>query len=117
MGTKSSTRLKQNSDFFRDDYIIKSGGRFLDNAHESEAANYGKVQLWDANLPFGGHQGNQQWSFFRVANNAFVVKSNSVFGHVLSAVEGDTSRDGGRVVHAAPVPNSSLQVWIAERVR
>lgn len=95
-------------------YVIKAGGRFLDNAHESEFTSGGKVQLWDANLG-GWHQGNQQWTFIKVGTqtNAFVIRSNSVKGEVLSGVATDTTR----VVHTPVSNNNPLQVWVAEWVR
>lgn len=119
LAPKSPGAVEQQWEVKRDGlvgYTIKASGRFMDNAHESEATDNGKVQLWEANMPFGGHQGNQQWSFIKVGTNAYVIRSNSVFGHVLSAVSGETS-NGGVVGHAPTVPNSPLQVWIAERVR
>ena len=95
-------------------YTISSGGRFLDVAAEELFDNGGKVQMWDANLPFDGHAPNQHWLFYKVGKDRYLL-INLGSGKALDAVNKDTNKNGGRVQQWRPVSDDQSQVWILER--
>lgn len=90
------------------DYLELDGNELLDN--------YGQVQMWEANLPFGGHQANQLWHFYAVPNRPglFVIR-NVANGKVMAGKAACAKQNGCRVFTRSATDNSPYQVWILER--
>jgi hypothetical protein len=78
--------------------------------------NYGQVQMWEANLPFGGHNANQLWHFYAVPNRPglFVVR-NVASGKVMTGKAKCVDENGCKVFQKDAQHNSPFQVWILER--
>jgi hypothetical protein len=77
----------------------------------------GQIQMWEANLPFGGHGPNQLWHFYAVPNRPglFVVR-NVATGKVMDAINGCVHENGCRVKQRTASNNDPTQVWILEKV-
>jgi hypothetical protein len=77
----------------------------------------GRIQMWEANLPFGGHNANQLWHFYQVPNRAglFVVR-NAATGKVMDAVNNCVGQNGCTVRQKPARNNDPTQVWVFQRV-
>jgi hypothetical protein len=77
--------------------------------------NYGQIQMWEANLPFGGHNANQLWHFYAVPNRHewFVVR-NVASGKVMTGKARCADENGCQVFQKDAQHNSPYQVWILE---
>jgi len=95
-------------------YTMSSGGRFLDLAAEDLFDNGGKLQMWNANLPFSGHMPNQHWLFYKIKGDKYAIL-NLASGKALDARDGQLGKNGGGVVQWSPISNDQSQVWILEQ--
>jgi hypothetical protein len=72
--------------------------------------------MWEANLPFGGHNANQLWHFYRVPNQRrelFVVR-NVATGKVMTGKANCVNENGCKVFQKDAQHNSPYQVWFLE---
>jgi hypothetical protein len=76
----------------------------------------GRIQMWEANLPFGGHNANQLWHFYQVPKRPglFVIR-NVATGKVMDAVKGCVKQNGCAVRQQSAKNNDPTQVWILQR--
>jgi len=90
------------------DFLEVDGNELLDN--------YGQVQMWEANLPFGGHNANQLWHFYAVPNRPglFVIRSVAN-GKVMAGKAACAKQNGCKVFTRSATNNSPYQVWILQR--
>lgn len=89
------------------DFLEVDGNELLDN--------YGQVQMWEANLPFGGHNANQLWHFYAVPNRPglFVIR-NVANGKVMAGKAACAKQNGCKVFTRSATNNSPYQVWILQ---
>jgi hypothetical protein len=74
--------------------------------------------MWEANLPFGGHNGNQLWHFYKVPKrpNLYVIR-NAATGKVMDAKNNCVKKNGCAVQQKNGKNNDPTQVWILEKVK
>lgn len=103
-------------------YSIRNGSGdnpdFLEVDANELLKNHGRVQMWEANLPLGGHNGNQLWHFYPIPNKAghYLIR-NVVSGKVLGAKKDCVNQNGCNVRQANVVNNDASQVWILSRIQ
>jgi len=90
------------------DFLEVAAGDILDN--------YGRIQMWEANLPFGGHSPNQLWHFYPIPNHPdhFLIR-NVASGKVLSGKAACATQNGCKVFQRSAVNNSPYSVWILKK--
>lgn len=103
-------------------YSIRNGSGdnldFLEVDASDILDNYGEIQMWEANLPFGGHNANQLWHFYAVPNRPglFVVR-NVASGKVLTGKARCANENGCKVFQKDGQNNSPYQVWVIEKAQ
>lgn len=92
------------------DFLEVDGNGLLDDG--------GRTQMWEANLPFGGHNGNQLWHFYAVPNRSghFIVR-NVATGKVMEAKNDCVNQNGCAVRQRNGRNNDPTQVWILSPVK
>jgi pimeloyl-ACP methyl ester carboxylesterase len=101
-------------------YSLRNGNAnkadFLEVAAGDIMDNYGRVQMWEANLPFGGHSPNQLWHFYPIPNHSdhFLIR-NVASGKVLSGKAACATQNGCTVFQRNAVNNSLYSVWILKK--
>ncbi|MGH7307636.1 MAG: RICIN domain-containing protein [Candidatus Rokuibacteriota bacterium] len=90
------------------DFLEVDGNDLLDDP--------GRIQMWEANLPFGGHNANQLWHFYQVPNRAglFVIR-NVATSKVMDAVNNCVNQNGCEIRQRSARNNDPTQVWILQR--
>jgi hypothetical protein len=102
-------------------YSLRNGsgaGSFVEVDGKELLKNGGRIQMWEANLPFGGHNGNQLWHFYKVPKrpNLYVIR-NAATGKVMDAKNNCVKKNGCAVQQKNGKNNDPTQVWILEKVK
>ena len=118
--SRSNNRLKIKKEI--GGYSLRNGSGdnldFLEVDGNELFKQYGDIQMWEANLPLGGHNANQLWHFYAVPNRPglFVIR-NVASGRVLTGKSACVNQNGCKVFQKTAQDNSSAQVWILEKVQ
>jgi hypothetical protein len=101
-------------------YTLRNGRAgnldFLEVDADGLLENYGSIQMWEANLPFGQHSANQLWHFYEIPNRPglFLVK-NVASQKVLTGKAACVNDATCKVFQKDAHNNSPFQVWKLER--
>ena len=94
-------------------YTIAQGKAFLEVDGDHVFENNAKVQMWEANA-FGGHLPNQQWLFYRIKGDKYLLV-NLASQKALDADDRTVTNTDGRVKQWSPISNDPTQVWIVTK--
>ena len=94
-------------------YTISQGGAFLEVDGNHVFENNAKVQMWEPNA-FGGHLPNQQWLFYRIKGDKYLLV-NLASLKALDADDRTVTSTDGRVKQWSPISNDPSQVWIVTK--
>jgi hypothetical protein len=91
--------------------------KFAEIDGEHVLDNNTRLQLWEANLPYGNHNLNQVWLFYKIPGetNLYIIK-NAASGKVLDANNDCVEENDCKVKQWTPHSNDATQVWVLEKL-
>jgi hypothetical protein len=96
-------------------YLVERDNKYLEIDGNELMNESIRVQMWEANLPFGQHAPNQFWLFFEVQNmpDHYVLLNSATPMKVLDGQEGCK---GCKVMQTSADGNNPSHVWLLEKI-